>query len=37
MGTLPNYHRQSGEVCTSIIPFSKDANVGTTNVSASIN
>lgn len=35
--TLSNYDKQTGDVCISIIPFSKDGNVGATNVSASIN
>lgn len=33
--TLSNYNKQTGDVYISIIPFSKDVNVGTTNVGAS--
>jgi len=33
--TLSNYNKQTGDVYISIIPFSKDVNVGTTNVNAS--
>src|SRR5882672_2958568 len=33
--TLSGYNKQDGDVYISIIPFSKDVNVGTTNVNAS--
>lgn len=33
--TLSSYNKQTGDVYISIIPFTKDVNVGTTNVNAS--
>ena len=33
--TLSSYNKQTGDVYISIIPFTKDVNVGTTNVDAS--
>ncbi|MBW7969086.1 pilus assembly protein TadG-related protein [Bradyrhizobium sp. BR 10289] len=34
--TLSNYNKQTGDVYISIIPFSKDVNVGTTNGSSNL-
>jgi hypothetical protein len=33
--TLSGYNNQTGDIYISIIPFTKDVNVGTTNINAS--